>query len=940
MPDPKGPSTPLDFASLPSTPLDFASLPSTPLDFASLPSTPLNSASLRAGWQVELRTRLASLRLSPARENDIVEELSQHLEDHYRELMAAGTRPDEAERAMLAQFREGNLLAEYLAPLRQAQMPPPVIPGASSGQWLADLRQDLRFAVRQFAKQPGFAVAAVMTLALGIGATTAIFSVVYGVLLKPLPFHEPDRLVSLYHHAPGVNVAEANQGPATYVTYRDNHRVFEAIGAWESDEVSITGRGEAEQVEALVVTSTTLAVLRVQPAVGRLFIREDDRPGSPLRVVLTYGYWQRGFGGVSDIVGQTLAIDGRAAEVIGVLPASFKFLSTDPAVLLPMQLDDVNVYRGIMFDFQGIARLKDGVELPEANADLARMIELLPRVFGILKLQPDVRPLAADVIGEVGRVLWILLAAVGVVLLIACGNVANLFLARAEGRRQEFAMRTALGASRGRLVRALLSESVALALAGGVLGLVLAQAAILMLRRLAPGELPRLDEIGIDLTVLLFTHVLSVLCGLLFGLAPAVKFGSANASALKEAGRLSSDAPSRHRTRNVLVVGEIALALMLMIVAGLMIRTFAALRDVDPGFKAPEQVQTFRIAIPERAIGDLEQVGRVFDSIAQRIAQVPGVVSVGLSSSITMDGEDNSNPLYVEDIPVVDNQLPPLRRFKSVAPGYFETLEIPLVAGRPISWTDIYEQRPVIMVSERIAREYWGEPARALGRRVRAGPSREWRQIVGVTGDELDDGLNQPPTAIVYWPFLNDSYQRRTMAYAVRSNRSGSAYVRELQRAVWSVNSDLPLAAVQTLDQIRASSLAQTSFAMVMLGMAAAVALLLGLVGIFGVITYIAKQRTREIGIRVALGAQIGDVRKMFLRQGLWLTVTGIALGVAAALVLTRVMSALLFGVGAADPGTYAVVSLLLAGVALVATYLPARRASQVDPAIALRAEA
>jgi predicted permease len=880
-----------------------------------------------------------SLKLSPTRESEIVEELSQHLEDHYRELVAAGTGPDEAERATLAQFREGNLLAKYLAPLRQAQTPPPIAPGASSGQWLADVRQDWRFAVRQFTAQPGFTLAAVMTLALGIGAATAIFSVVYGVLLKPLPFHDPDRLVSLFHHAPGVNVDEANQGPATYVTYRDNHRVFEAIGAWESDEVSITGRGEPEQVEALVVTSTMLPVLRVQPVLGRLFVREDDRPGNPLRVVLTYGYWQRGFGGVSGIVGQTLAIDGRAAEVIGVLPASFKFLRTDPAVLLPMQLDDVNVYRGIMFDFQGIARLNEGVELPEANADVARMIELLPPVFKILQLQPDVRPLATDLIGDVGRVLWILLAAVGVVLLIACGNVANLFLVRAEGRRQELAMRTALGANPGRLVRALLSESVLLALAGGVLGLVLAQAAIVMLRRLAPIELPRVDEIGIDGTVLLFTQVLSVLCGLLFGLAPVVKFGSPTVSALKEGGRVSSDAPGRHRTRNVLVVAEIALALMLMIVAGLMIRTFAALRDVDPGFTAPEQVQTFRIAIPERAIGDLEQVARTFDAIAQKLAQVPGVVSVGLSSSITMDGEDNSNPLYVEDVAVVDDRLPPLRRFKSVAPGYFETLGIPLVAGRPISWTDIYEQRPVIIVSERIAREYWREPARAIGKRVRASPSRPWREIVGVTGDERDDGLNQPPTAIVYWPFLNDSYQRRTMAYALRSNRTGSAYVHELQQAVWSVNSDVPLASVQTLDDIRAGSLAQTSFAMVMLAIAAAVALLLGIVGIFGVITYIAKQRTREIGIRMALGAQIGDVRKMFLRQGLWLTTIGIALGVAAALALTRVMAALLFGVGPTDPATYALVSALLAGVALVATYLPARRASQVDPAIALRAE-
>ena len=903
------------------------------------PSTPPNSESLRAGWKAEVRERLSSLRLSPARENEIVEELSQHLEDRWHEAVAGGATAEEATRIARAELRNNNRLAEYLAPLRQSRTPPPITPGVPTGHLLSDLRQDLRFAARLFVKQPGFATAAVVTLALGIGASTAIFSVVYGVLLKPLPFSEPERLVSLYHRAPGVSIEQANQGPATYVTYRDNHRVFESIGAWESDEVSITGRGEPEQVEALTVTATMLSVLKVQPVLGRLFTRDDDTAGAPIRVILSYGYWQRRFGGMPDIVGQSLVVDGRTADVIGVLPSPFKFLRTDPAVVLPMQLDDVNLYRGIMFDFQAVARLKTGVTLSDANADVARMIALLPRVFEILKLEPDVHPLAEDVIGDVGRVLWILLAAVGVVLLIACGNVANLFLVRAEGRQQEFAMRTALGASRGRLVRALLSESVLLALGGGLLGLVLAQAAIVLLLRLAPNDLPRVEEIGIDPTVLLYTLVLSVACGLLFGLAPVVKFGRPKASALKEGGRSSSDAPGRHRTRNALVVAQVALALMLMIVSGLMVRTFVALRDVDPGFRAPEQIQTFRIAIPERAVTEMEPVARTFETIAQRLAQVPGVMSVGLSSSITMDGEDNSNPLYVEDVPVVGNTLPPLRRFKSVAPGYFETMGIRLVAGRAISWAEIYDRRPVIIVSEAIAREYWQEPARALGKRVRAAPSREWREIVGVTHDERDDGLNRPATAIVYWPFLNDTYQRRTMAYAVRSNRSGSAYLSELQRAVWSVNSDLPLAAVQRLDEIRASSLAQTSFAMVMLAIAAGVALLLGLVGIFGVITYIAKQRTREIGIRMALGAQIGDVRKMFVRQGLWLTLLGIALGVAAALVLTRVMSALLFGVGPADPVTYAIVSALLAGVAFVATYLPARRASQVDPAIALRSE-
>ena len=401
-----------------------------------------------------------------------------------------------------------------------------------------------------------------------------------------------------------------------------------------------------------------------------------------------------------------------------------------------------------------------------------------------------------------------------------------------------------------------------------------------------------------------------------------------------------SEAPSGRRTRNVLVVAEISLALMLMIVSGLMIRTFMAMRQVEPGFSRWEDVQTFRLAMPESVVADDEQAARTYQAIAERLAQVPGVTAVGLSSSITMDGEDNANPLYVEDFPVTTSgTLPPLRRFKSMAPGYFETMGNRLIAGRSITWEEIYQQRPVIVISDTLAREYWREPSRALGKRVRGYP-QEWREIVGVVGDERDDGLNKPATAIVYWPLLNDTYQRRTLAYAVRSERAGTAtFVRELQQAVWSVNPNLPLAAIQTLAEIRARSMAQTAFAMVMLAIAATVALLLGVVGIFGVITYIAAQRTREIGIRMALGAQVADVRTLFLRQGLRLTGVGIALGIGAALVLTRVMSSLLFGVGPMDPMTYAAVSAVLAAVGLIATYLPARRASRVDPIVALRTD-
>ena len=820
----------------------------------------------------------------------------------------------------------------------QPHLPATSAPRPSVG-WLGrDLWQDVRYGSRVFSKQPGFAAAAVLTLALGIGATTAIFSVVYGVLLKPLPFHEPERLVSLQQIAP--HGAGTNHGPATYLTYRENQQVFEAIGAWDRTEVSITGGGDPERVQGLLVSASTLPLLRVHPVMGRGFSAEDDTPGTPQRVMLTHGYWQRRFAGADNVVGQQLVIDGTPSEVIGVLPASFAFLRTRPAIVLPMPID-ANAPRFISFGFQALARMKPGITLAQANADAARVISLLPPAFARLELRPNVRPLATDVIRNVGQILWILLAAVGVVLLIACGNVANLFLVRAEGRHQELAVRAALGASHGRIARALLSESGVLALAGGLLGLVLAQAALGLLRRIAPAELPRVNDIGIDWLVVLFTISVSVLSGALCGALAVIRFGKPRLTAIKEGGRSGSDGPGRRRTRDALVVGQIALALTLLIVSGLMIRTFIAMRQVDPGFTRPEEVQTFVIEIPESLIGDPEQAARTFEGVAEQLGRVPGVTSVGLSSSITLDGEDNSNYVAIEEFPDPEGTMVKLRRFKSIGPRYLETMGNRLVAGRSITWSDILEQRPVVMISEPLAREYRGEPAKAIGKRVRgSSPRFPWREIVGVSGNERDDGLTQPPTPMVYWPMLNESYEWRAMAYAVRSTRVGTpGFVRELEQAVWSVNPNLPLASVQTLEEIEENSMTQTSFALVMLGIAACVALLIGMVGIYGVVAYAAAQRTREIGVRMALGAQIGDVRTLFLRHGLWLTTVGIAIGIAIALMLTRVMSAFLFGVGPMDPVTYAAVSVVLAGMTLVATYLPAHRASRIDPVVALRTE-
>lgn len=811
---------------------------------------------------------------------------------------------------------------------------------------------------RRLLRAPAFTAVAVLTLALGIGANTAIFSVVNGVLLRPLPYPDADRLVGVWHSAPGMNIAVMNQSPATYLTYRDEGRVFDDIGLWDNGSVSVTGAGEPERVEALLVTDGTLAVLGVRPALGRRFSPEDDAPGSPGRVLLTHGYWQRKLGSDPAVLGRPLVVDGTSREIVGVLPAGFKFLNNAPQIVLPFQFDRAKLFIG-NFSYQALARLKPGVTLAQANADIARMLPLvierfpLPsgftrQMFDEVRLAPNVRPLSVDVIGDIGRTLWVLLGTVGLVLLIACANVANLFLVRAEGRQQELAIHAALGASRRRIGWELLSESLALALAGGVAGLLLAQGGIRLLIAAAPEGLPRVDEIRLDPAVLAFTACISLLAGLLFGLVPVLRFANPHlASALKEGGRASSDGKSRHRVRNVLVVAEIALAVVLLVGSGLMMRTFQALRRVDPGFTQPAEVLTLRVSIPESLVSDKEQAARTHEQIARRIEQIAGVTAVGLSSSITMDGNDSNDPIFVEDFPGAGGQMPPLRRFKWIGENYFESMGNRLIAGRPISWNDVYTQAPVVVVTENFAREYWEEPAAALGRRIRQNPKNPWRTIVGVVGNASDDGVATPAPAIVYWPMMMAEFWdqplmvQRNMGYAVRTSRAGSpTLLKEIQQAVWSVNASLPVARVRTLDQLRSESMAQTSFMLVMLAIAAAVALLLGVVGIYGVIAYVATERTREIGIRIALGAEGRDVTRLFLRQGLLLAGVGIAVGVAASAGLTRVLSALLFGVSAMDPLTYVAVAAGLAATTLLASYVPAARAARVDPAVALRWDA
>ena len=880
--------------------------------------------------------RLLALTKKGQHDKEFEKELTAHLELAERDAIAAGRTPSEATRQAQMQFGDIQRIRDEHRDAR-------------SLLWLEHAAREVRNAARALRRSPGFTTAAVLTLALGIGSVAAIFSVVYGVLLKPLPFRDPDSVVALYHRAPGFGDTEGKgaQGAATYFTYREHARVFEDIGLWQEDSVSLSRSTDPqpEQVQALRVTDGTLSLLGVRPDLGRLIQKEDDVPGAPNRVLLTQSFWHGGFGAATDIVGQSLIVNGSPHEVIGVLPASFRLLDMKPQVVLPLRLDRATTRTGGL-QFRGVGRLKSGVTLSQANADIARMIPLIVEQFPLMSgvtpdmwdnvgLAPNVRPLSETAVGEMSRPLWILLGTVGVVLLMAWTNVANLLLVRAEGRQREISVRRALGASPRRIAAGLLSESLMLGLAGGGLGILFAQACIGLLRHVAPVALPRVDDIGIDWVVLLVTLTASIVTSLLFGLVPVPTERGFRLDVLKEAGRSATDAPGRHRTRSALVVTQVALALLLLIVSGLMARTIVAMRRVEPGFVRPEEVQTFGVTLTPTLIRDRQQVAPTFEQINERLANVPGVTAVGLAGSIVMDGSRGWGPIFVEEHPVAGT--PPMRKLRMIGPGYSEALGNPLVAGRPIRWTDIHQPTSVVWVSENLAREYWGEPSQAIGKRLGGLPG-EWNEIVGVLGNERDRGLNQPAPTIVFWPMATARFVIRDMSFVVRSTRVGTpGFLRELQQAVWSVNRNVPLADVQTLDEIQADSMAQTSFAMVMLAIAAGVALMLALVGIYGVVSYIVAERTHEIGIRMALGAQRGDVTSLFLRHGLALTLIGIGLGVGAALFLTPIMSSLLYEVRPMDPATYVGVVVMLAAVTLLATYLPARRASRASPVIALR---
>lgn len=860
-------------------------------------------------------------------DRDLREEITAHLEEATDEYIRQGLSPADARRAA---FRSLGGVTQIQEAHREAR----------SFMWIEDVGRNFRWALRSLRRSPAFTATALLTLGLGIGATTAVFSVVYGVLLRPLPFPEAERLVALYHVTPASQ--HDLQGAATYLTYRAHGRTFEDIGLWNGGTASVVRNGNPEEVEVLRVTDGTLPLLGVRPVLGRLFDHPDDAPGAPLRVLLTYAYWRDAFSSSADVIGNSVVINTRPHEVIGVLPASFRFLNSNPELILPLGLNPADARTGPL-GFNGVGRLKPGVTLSQAHDDVARMIPLLAEMFPLMpgltqemwndvRLAPNVRPLSDAVVGDLSRPLWVLLGTTAIVLLMAWTNVLNLMLVRAEARVRECAVRSALGAGRLQIIGDVLCEAALLGLGGGLLGIGLAQLCVAVLRRTAPSTLPRLEDIGVDATVTVVALIASLVVSLVFGLVSAVKSRGFRADVLRDIARTATDPPGRHRTRNVLAVVQIGFALVLLVVSGLMVRTFVAMRQVQPGFVQPGELRTFDIAVRPALVSDPEQALRTLEQIAERVRLVPGVGSVGLTGLINLSGIAGRSPVYVEGRPT--SGLAPVRSVRRNGVGYFETMGNTLVTGRTFTWTDVHEGAPVVVVSRAFAREYWDSPGDAIGKRIRFFADGPWSAIVGVVGDERIDGLNQPAPPLIYEPMAGS----RSAAYVVRSPRAGTAaFARELQEAVWSVNPNLPLANMRTMADVHAGAMAQTSFTLVMLALSGGVALVLGLVGVYGVVSYIAAQRTREIGIRIALGADAPDVRDLFLRHGLVLTLAGLAVGLGAALLLAPAMSALLYGVGSADPVTYAGAATLLGTTTLLATYLPARRASRVDPIVALR---
>lgn len=812
----------------------------------------------------------------------------------------------------------------------------------------------IRVSFRRLSASPGFVAIAALTLAIAIGANLAIFTVVNAILLRPLPVPDSERLVILGHDAPGLpQLSRLPMSNALYFLYANESRTLSGVSLVTDEQVSFTGPENPQRVEASRVTASFFDVVRTRPQLGRAFRVEDERVDAPPVVLLTDGLWHDRFGGAPDVVGRLVEIEGAIAEVIGVMPPGFGFPDSDTKLWRTLQLDPSDAALG-QFGAMGIARIGDGRTLDQVQAELAGMaanlVELFPDDFAAPVLAnagfaPRVRPAREVFVGDIRTTLWMLLGAVGFLLLIACANVANLFLVRAEAHHRELAIRVALGESRARIIGATLGESIVLGIVGGLTAAPLSWVAVRLLVRFGPQDLPRLNEISFDATVLGFGLTLSIVAGLLFGLLPAGRAALIPPSAcLAEGARGTSATRERHLARRGLVVAQIALALTLLVGSGLATRSFQRLAAVNPGFD-PSDLISLRVSLPEQRYESGESRLNFHQQLLATLSSLPGAAGVAAVSDIPFGGSLSASGHSLEDHPIADDQVPPVFMMKNVSAGYFETMGIALVEGREFDALDGERDTPVVIVSRGLARTHWPNQS-ALGKGLRQGgppgEGEDWFRIVGVVDDVHQQSLHDPPPELAYYPVadrVGDTLRvPPAMSFVVRA-RNTSVVAAPARAAVRDLDPGLPVSDVDTLEALVGRARAERAFVMTLLIIASAFALLLGAIGLYGVISYVVAQRTREIAIRMAVGAQLADIRRLVLVDAGGMALVGIALGIGAATVLTRRLQALLFETSPLDPIVFAAVAALLLVVSLLATWLPSRRAARVAPATALRAE-